>query len=110
MTRLLPFQVANLSAKGLKTCCVTGGQLENAEAVVAGEYQLLLFTPEMMIEHKRWRKMLLGEVYTSRLRAFVVDLQNELETIQIVSGNNFGLRLRTFLSRTLNFFFFTRAK
>ena len=73
MTRLLPFQVANLSAKGLKTCCVTGGQLENAEAVVAGEYQLVLFTPEMMIEHKRWRKMLLGEVYTSRLRAFVVD-------------------------------------
>ena len=38
-----------------------------------GGYQLVIFTPEMMIEHKRWRKMLLGEVYTSRLRAFVVD-------------------------------------
>ena len=40
---------------------------------MAGEYQLVLFTPEMLIEQKRWRRMLLAEVYTSRLRAFVVD-------------------------------------
>ena len=43
------------------------------EAVLMGEYQLVLFTPEMLVEQKRWRKMLLGDVYSSRLRAFVVD-------------------------------------
>ena len=40
------------------------------EAVLMGEYQ---FTPEMLVEQKQWRKMLLGDVYSSRLRAFVVD-------------------------------------
>ena len=49
------------------------------EAVLMGEYQLVLFTPEMLVEKKRWRKMLLGDVYSSRLRAFVVD---EAHTIQ----------------------------
>ena len=43
------------------------------EAVLMGEYQLVLFTPEMFLEQKRWRKMLLGDVYSSRLQAFVVD-------------------------------------
>ena len=49
---------------------------------MAGEYQLVLFTPEMLIEQKQWRRMLLAEVYTSRLRAFVVD---EAHTEKIVS-------------------------
>ena len=43
------------------------------EGVLMEEYQLILFTPEMLIEVKRWRKMLLEDVYSSRLRAFVVD-------------------------------------
>ena len=43
------------------------------EGVLAGKYQLLLFTPEMLVERKAWRKMLLGDVYSTCLRAFVVD-------------------------------------
>ena len=66
------------SAKGLKTCCVAGesefGFQEGVkEDVLAGKYQLVLFTPEMLVEKKAWRKMLLGDVYSTRLRAFVVD-------------------------------------
>ena len=38
-----------------------------------GDYQLVFFTPEMLLNKKKWRKMLLGDVYASRLRAFAVD-------------------------------------
>ena len=38
-----------------------------------GEYQLVFFTPEMIINNKRWRKVIEGDVYTKRLKAFVVD-------------------------------------
>ena len=41
--------------------------------VIRGDYQLVLFTPEMQLQSKQWRSMLLGKVYSQRLRAFVVD-------------------------------------
>ena len=43
------------------------------ESVMKGEYELVLFTLEMLIDKKQWRRMLLGDVYSSRLRAFVID-------------------------------------
>ena len=43
------------------------------ESVMKGEYQLVLFTLEMLIDKKQWRRMLLGDVYSSHLRAFVID-------------------------------------
>ena len=38
-----------------------------------GEYQLVFFTPEILLHKKQWRSMLTGEVYSRRLRALVVD-------------------------------------
>ena len=35
--------------------------------------RLVFFTPEMIITNKRWRKMIAGDVYNERLKAFVVD-------------------------------------
>ena len=35
-----------------------------------GRYQLVLFTPEMLLSQRRWRKM---QVYSNQLRVFVVD-------------------------------------
>lgn len=68
-------QVASLSAKGLATSYIAGEQKDEGvkRAVMKGEYQLVLFTPEMLLESKLWRKMLLGEVYSQRLRVLVVD-------------------------------------
>ena len=43
------------------------------ERVKNGNYQLVLFTPEMLLDKKRWRRMLLDDVYSARLRAVVVD-------------------------------------
>lgn len=38
-----------------------------------GEYQLVYITPELLITGGVWGKMLVGEVYSERLRAFNVD-------------------------------------
>ncbi len=43
------------------------------DAVLRGDYQLLYITPELLIGSNVCRKMLTGEVYEQRLKAFVVD-------------------------------------
>lgn len=40
---------------------------------MAGEYQLVFFTPELLITKPRWRELLSGDIYKSRIRAFIVD-------------------------------------
>ena len=53
---------------------VTGedGNEEMKKGVHAGRYQLVLFTPELLIDSKHWR-MLSSAIYSRRLRGFVVD-------------------------------------
>ena len=68
-------QVACLCARGL-TACYVAGSLEDEcvkERVRNGDYQLILFTPEMLLDQKRWRRMLLDDVYSTHLRPVVVD-------------------------------------
>ena len=43
------------------------------ENVCKGEYQLVFLTPEMVINNRRWRKIIESDVYTERMKAFVVD-------------------------------------
>ena len=43
------------------------------KGVKKGDYRLVFFTPEMLLERRRWRNMLKGEVYTTRLRTIAVD-------------------------------------
>ena len=50
-----------------------GGNEEMKRSVHAGRYQLVFFTPELLFDSKRWRMMLSGAVYSTRLRGFVVD-------------------------------------
>lgn len=54
------------------------------ERVMKGDYQLVLFTPEMLLNKKRWRRMLLGNVYSSRLRAFVIDEAHTVKKWSVV--------------------------
>ena len=52
------------------------GEDDNAEmkrGVHAGKYELVFFTPELLIDSRRWRRVLAGSTYTRRLRGFVVD-------------------------------------
>ena len=68
-------QVASLSSRGLPTCCICGDQEDGLvkERVVRGEFQLVLITPELLLDKKEWRKMLLNDVYSSHLRTLVID-------------------------------------
>lgn len=68
-------QVASFSARGLATAYVTGesGNEEMKRGVSVGAYKLVFFTPELLMDNKRWRKVLMSNVYTARLKAFVVD-------------------------------------
>ena len=68
-------QVSSFSSKGLSAAYVTGepGNEDVKRGVRKGEYQLVFFTPELLINNKRWRKVLGGEIYSNRLRAFVID-------------------------------------
>ena len=38
-----------------------------------GEYQVVLITPEMLLDNKQCRKMLRDEVYSERLHTVVID-------------------------------------
>ena len=71
----MQLQVANLSARGLAACYIAGDQGDEGvkNGVTRGDYQLVFFTPEMLLDKRRWRKVLLGEVYSHLLRVFVVD-------------------------------------
>ena len=68
------FQVSSLSERGVKACYITAEQHDEiVKGVVQGLYQLVYFTPEMLLGSKKWRKVLLSSVYSSCLRAFIVD-------------------------------------
>lgn len=67
-------QVRAFATKGLLTGCVSsnssGAMMDD---VKKGKYQLVYFTPEALLEHSRWRNLLRGENYSSRLRVVVID-------------------------------------
>ena len=58
----------------MSACYIAGDQEECIKKdVLDGKYQLVLFTPELLLNCKIWRKMLVGDTYRHRLRAFVID-------------------------------------
>ena len=60
--------------KGVKSAYVTGeNSPEMLKGVVKGDYDLVFFTPELLITSHRWRKVLCSDVYQQRLKAFVFD-------------------------------------
>ena len=77
----LELQVAKLSASGLSACYIAQDQEDQQlkANAIKGDYQLVLFTPEMLLQSRQWRSMLLSKVYCRRLRAFVV---NEAHTVK----------------------------
>lgn len=38
-----------------------------------GQYNLVFFSPEILLNVKAWRELLLGPIYAKRLRALVID-------------------------------------
>ena len=62
------------SQRGVTVACVTGESTPIVmSGVMAGDYQLVFFTPEILLTKSKWRDMLLGDVYRNRIKALVVD-------------------------------------
>ena len=53
-----------------------------------GHYQLVYFTPEILINNKKWRKMFETDVYQERLKGFIVDEAHCVKKWYI-NNNNF---------------------
>ena len=46
---------------------------EVKDGVKNGNFRVVFFTPELLLEHKRWRHLLQKEHYMKRLKGFIVD-------------------------------------
>ena len=70
-----PIQVTIYCTKGISSACVSGevSDVATLDAVCDGRYQLVFFTPEMIISKRRWRRVIGGDLYAKRLKAFVID-------------------------------------
>ena len=55
--------------------CISGHTTDSSvrEGICNGAYQLVYFTPEMLILSKKWRRVIESDVYQERLKGFVVD-------------------------------------
>lgn len=67
--------MATYSGKGLSSAYVSGEVTDRTilDGVARGLYQLVFFTPEMLITNKRWRRVIESDAYADRLKAFVID-------------------------------------
>lgn len=68
-------QVTSFCSQGVSSVYVSGEVVDSAilGGVCDGRYQLIFFTPEMIINKKRWRRLFGGDIYAKRLKAFIVD-------------------------------------
>ena len=80
---LMEDQVAKASGLGLKCVYLSQGDRCNDElvqAVLAGEYQIIFLSPEVLLTELRWREMLRTEVYQNNLVGVIVDEAHCVET------------------------------
>lgn len=63
------------NSQGISAALMSGAD-KNAEVirgVSEGNYDVVFFTPELLINSKRWRSVLTSEVYAQRLKGLVID-------------------------------------
>lgn len=75
MVLLYFLQVASYSSKGLSSAYVSREVTDRTilTGVAQGFYQLVFFTPEMLIASKKWRRVIESDAYDERLEALVID-------------------------------------
>ena len=84
MTAGLFIQVASFTSKGLSCAGITGTTEKNVEEdVMLGKYQLLFFTPELLLRdscHDKWRDFLMTECMAVRIKGLVIDEAHTVST------------------------------
>ena len=66
----------SFSAKGLSVAFVSGYDSESEHmkaGVKDGRYQLVFYTPELLVGNRKWLKVLSSDAYRSKLRGFIID-------------------------------------
>ncbi len=67
-------QVASLSQRGLSVAAINSNTSEDVkQGVYNGKYSLVFFTPELLLQERRWRELITSSVYMQRIKAFIVD-------------------------------------
>ena len=69
-------QVAAYSSRGLSCCGVCGDVSADQDVysdVASGNYQLVFFTPEVLLNNRRWRGFISNDIYARKLKALVID-------------------------------------
>ena len=56
-------QVEGFQRRGVSAVRVGDCSPEISEQIRSGEYQLVFVSPEAILSHRKWRKMLLSDVY-----------------------------------------------
>jgi superfamily II DNA helicase RecQ len=80
--------------RGLSVAAVNANTTSAVKAgVFAGEYGLVFFTPELLLE-KKWRAVLHSKVYMSRVRALVVDEAHTVKKWYVSSMQCFTTKLQ----------------
>ena len=74
LTALIADQVSSLRKLGIKSIHVSKdiGEKEK-EALHEGEYQIIFFSPEELLQNELWHDMILSKTYNKALVGFVVD-------------------------------------
>ena len=68
------FQVASFSSRGLETGYITStADAAMIEKVVNGRCQLVFFTPEALLESRKWSRLLQSKEYSTRVKVLVID-------------------------------------
>ena len=70
---LMKDQACKFSEKGLSAVQVGECSKEVNQHIIDGEYQLVFVSPEAILGHRRWRKMLSSSVYQQNLVGLVID-------------------------------------
>ena len=66
--------VASLSQRGLSVAAINSNTSEDVkQGVYNGKYSLVFFTPELLLQERRWRELITSSVYMQRIKAFIVD-------------------------------------
>lgn len=66
--------MARFNSLGVLSACVMGETDEGVkQGIHGGRYDVVFFTPELLITSSRWRRVLTSDIYTKRLKALVID-------------------------------------
>ena len=87
---------------GLDVVYVTGEATpELKSSVCTGQYQMVLISPELLVENRYWRKMLTSAVYTTRLIAIVNEAYYSKRICCMGGGGGGGRRGKRKVGRCL---------